>query len=67
MDHYKMTRNQVFCDICGSLQLRGLHFRQDFEDSVRMCTPCVEIHDQHPKVISERERHSWEEEMGDDF
>nr|WP_312968066.1 hypothetical protein [Brucella intermedia] len=67
MNSYDISRNQVVCDVCGNVQLRGLHFRKDFDDPVRLCTPCMKKHDGHPEVKAEREHYYNERAMGDDF
>lgn len=54
---YHDTREQVICDDCGAVQLRGLAYRSDFETPVRLCRKCVAAHDTNKSVTRERDHH----------
>lgn len=64
---YNMKRDQIVCDDCGGVQLRGMATRHIFGDTLRLCATCVEIHDKHPEVVSELERNTWMDEREDDY
>lgn len=66
-DWYDMTKDQIVCDDCGKLQMRGLAFRDDFEEPVRLCKVCVKKHDQNDSVMRDRDHNHAMSVTSDDF
>jgi hypothetical protein len=62
-DDREQYRRQVTCDDCQKVSLRGLIYRNDFEQPKRLCRECCDRHDNHPKVVAERDH---QEAMGTD-